>query len=266
LPQTLADVLHFFLPELEAGEGGVREDDDPPRRRATNAWPLIGVPLGDHDVVRAAFVWNLAVEFARTGTRASVVAPADAAGSALWPEAGRGPLDTELVLATAGDVSDLANTARDLASTRAAETGDQPGVVFVRLPASWLAKPADAAPLLERVLLFATPDPHDLLDAYAVAKRVMTAAPFAHVGVTLHGARSLSDARHAFIRLAGATERQLGRELASYGVIAGDLDIYRSILHRRAIGLDHPQGAAARSMADVARLVIGDLVAGGQHG
>jgi hypothetical protein len=195
-----------------------------------------------------------------------VVAPTDETGSALWPEAGRGPLGTELVLAATRDVTELADVARDLASTRAVEAGPEPGVVFVRVPAAWLAKPADVAPLLERVLLFATPDPRDLLDAFAVAKRVVTAAPFAHIGVTVHGVRSIADASGAFARLAQASERHLGRDLTSYGLIAGDLEVYRSILHRRAVGLDHPQGAAARSMADVARLVIGDLSAAHHDG
>ncbi len=262
MPQTLADVLHFFLPELGASNEAVREDDALALRRRDGAWPVVSVPLGDHDVVRAAFVWNLAVEIARTGAGANVLATGGAAGAALWPSAGRGPLGAELTLTATDDPGELAAAAATLAAQRAREASAETGIVFVHLPVGWLAKPADAAPLLERVLLFATPDPQDLLDAYAVAKRVVTAAPLAHIGVTIHGARGLEEARGAFERLASESERQLDRSLSSFGLIAGDLDVYRSILHRRAVGLDYPHGIAARSMADVAHLLIGDWLAG----
>ena len=76
MPTDLGDVLHYFIPEAEtaipeasavraaraAGGASPHGFSDPMRPAAL---PLIGVPIGEQDVVRAAFAWNLAVEIAR---------------------------------------------------------------------------------------------------------------------------------------------------------------------------------------------------------
>jgi hypothetical protein len=254
MPRSLEDVLHFFLPELETEGAGA------PRRSRGSAHPIVGVPIGDCDVVRAAFVWNLAVELSRAGAPATVLAPAAGDTSSLWPDPGRGPMGSELVLTFADGMADLARAAVDLAQTRAAESPAAPGIVFVRLPPAWLPKAADAGALLGRVLLFTSPDSRDLLETYALVKRIVALAPVSTVGVTVHGVRSVREAREAFSRLAAASERHLFRALVSYGLIVDDLHVYRSILNRHAVGLAHPQAAASRSIGEVARLLLGDLV------
>ena len=80
----------------------------------------------------------------------------------------------------------------------------------------------------------------------------------ARVGVTIHGARRIADAQSAFLHLAGVAARHLGRDLASYGLLVDDLHIYRAIVSRRPIGLEHPQSRAARALRDVARLLLED--------
>jgi hypothetical protein len=243
-------VLHFFLPEAETPR--------PAERRArVSAHTIVGIPIGDTDVVRAAFVWNLAVEISRTGACATVLAPAVGDTSSLWPDPGRGPMGSELVLTFADGMADLARAALDLAHTRAAESSPGPGVVLVRLPLAWLSKAADAAALLSRVLLFTSPEA--LLETYALVKSVVAAAPISTIGITLHGVRSVAEARDAFSRIAGASERHLFRALVSYGLIVDDLYVYRSILNRHAVGLAHPQAPASRSIGEVARLLLGDL-------
>jgi len=258
--RSLEDVLHFFLPETEAASLAQR-----PRARASSH-ALVGVPIGDSDVVRAAFVWNLAVEIARAGATATVLAPAAGDSSSLWPDPGRGPMGTELVLTFAEGMADLARAALDLAQTRAAESGLSPGIVLVRLPPAWLPKAADAAALLGRVLLFTSPDARDLLETYALVKRILSLAPISAIGITVHGARSVGEARDAFWRLASASERHLLRALVSYGLIVDDLHVYRSILNRHAVGLAHPQAAASRSIGEVARLLLGDLAGEASRG
>ena len=52
-------------------------------------------------MVRAAYAWNLAVEVARQGASATLVASGRGDASPLWPEAGRGPVGTEVELSTA---------------------------------------------------------------------------------------------------------------------------------------------------------------------
>ena len=76
MPRDLADVLHHFIPESgpvgsrdaaserrgASKSRGASENRGVPRRQTL---PIVGVPLGERDVVRAAFTWNLAVEVAR---------------------------------------------------------------------------------------------------------------------------------------------------------------------------------------------------------
>jgi len=253
VPRSLGEVLHFFLPEAEGQSPAPRFPARSP------AHTIVGVPIGDSDVVRAAFVWNLAVELSRAGACATVLAPAGEDTSSLWPDPGRGPMGSELVLTFAEGLADLARAALDLAHTRAAESPAGPGLVLVRLPPAWLSKAADASALLARVLLFSSPAARDLLETYALVKRVVSCAPISTIGITIHGVRSIGEARRAFSRLAAASERHLFRSLVSYGLIVDDLHVYRSILNRHAVGLAHPQAAASRSIGEVAQLLLGDL-------
>ena len=91
MPRELGDVLHYFLDEAgEAPDGEVCASVE------ARALPTIAVPLGERDVVRAAFVWNLAVELARAGTRPLLLAPEDASLEPLrecFGQAGAGKAD-----------------------------------------------------------------------------------------------------------------------------------------------------------------------------
>ncbi|MCC6642203.1 MAG: hypothetical protein IT386_13670 [Deltaproteobacteria bacterium] len=253
MARGLADVLHYFIPEVPPKE---RAGDAPAALRV----PIVGVPLADGDVVGAALVWNLAVEVARLGCRGSIVAPATQDASALWPEPGQGPLGTELVLTFAEDIGELATAALDVASTRSEEAAEG-GFVLVRVPPAWLEKSPATQPFVRRVLVFASPDRRDLVETYALIKRCF-AAGAESVGVTIHGVRSVGEAEQAFLRLARACERHLGQTLASYGLLVDDLHVYRSIVSRRPLGLTHPHSPAARTLRDVARLVFADLRGG----
>src|SRR5262249_30686772 len=73
VPRELRDVLPYFTPELEAGESS-----------PTASAPPLAVPLLGRDMVRAALLWNLAVEAARQGAQATLVTPV-AAEDAPWP-------------------------------------------------------------------------------------------------------------------------------------------------------------------------------------
>ena len=255
MSRGLADVLHYFIPELPA----VEKDPAAPTLGAPGV-PILGIPLGDGDVVRAALVWNLTVEVARLGPGGSIVAPAVEAAASLWPDPGQGPLGTELVLTFAEDAEELAAAALDVASTRAAESGEV-GLVWVRVPPHWLEKSARPLPFLRRVLLLTSPDPRDVRECYVLARRCF-AGGAESVGVIVHGARSVTEAQAVFSRLARTTERHLGRPLTSYGLLVDDLHVYRSIVNRRPIGLTHPHSPAARALSDVARLLAEDLRGG----
>ena len=72
------------------------------------------------------------------------------------------------------------------------------------------------------------------------------------------GARRVGDAERAFGRLAATALRHLRHPVVSYGLLVDDLHVYRAIVARRPIGLEHPQSRAARALRDVARLLLDD--------
>lgn len=262
MPRDLGDVLHYFLPTAEAS------DDLPPPGTATGprplrtlderppALPIVALPMAEEDVLRAAFAWNLAVEIARSGASATLLAP-ESAHSGPWPDPGPGPVGAELRVSPVRDLAELGRAALDIAVQRAADAPEG-GVVLVRVPLPWLLEPPGTAALVRWVLLFASPDLSDLLQTYGVAKRAFRLGPETRVGVTIHGARRVHEAERAFGHLAGVTARHLGRSLLSYGLLVDDLHVYRAIVARRPIGLEHPQSRAARALRDVARLVLED--------
>jgi MinD-like ATPase involved in chromosome partitioning or flagellar assembly len=166
-------------------------------------------------------------------------------------------MGAEVVSTGARDLSSLSRAALDVAVDRAADAAEG-GFVLVRVPPPWLEDTARARPLLRWVLLFSSPERRDLLEAYRLSKRVRSAEPEASVGLTIHGVRGIAEAEEAFGRVAGVSQRHLGRPLRSYGLLVDDLHVYRAIASRRAIGLEHPQSRAARALQDVARLLLED--------
>ena len=264
MPRDLADVADYFLPRTAsaqrtptAAEAAGARPSAPVRAARPAALPIVALPVGERDVVRAAFVWNLAVEIARLGASATLVAPSPPEPSPVWPEAGLGPVGAEVVLTPADGLAQLHRAALDLAVARAADSAEG-GLVLVCVPPGWLGRAADGRGLLRWVLLFASTERADLLETYGLAKRVLAASHEARVGVTIHGARRVAEAQGAFLHLASVAARHLGRELASYGLLVDDLHIYRAIVSRRPIGLEHPQSRAARALRDVARLLLED--------
>jgi hypothetical protein len=268
VPRDLGDVADYFLPSSPSGR---REEPEPPAAprppasfgphgapQRPAALPILSIPIGDRDVVRAAFAWNLVVEIARLGGHATLLAPRESETSPLWPEPGPGPVGAEVVLSDAASLAELNRAALDVAVSRAADTPDG-GVVVVRVPPSWLGHGArDGRALLRWVLLFSSPEQNDLMEAYGLAKRVVAASESARVGVTIHGARRVGEARQAFERVAGAMARHLRHDLVSYSLLVDDLHVYRAIVSRRPIGIEHPQSRAALALRDVAQLVLED--------
>lgn len=270
MPRDLADVLHYFLPEIDDAPHASTASDAPMghdeiRSLAQDSAPpslaILGIPIGERDVVRAALAWNLAIETARVGGSTVMLAPASDEGSPLWPEPGMGPLGTELVLCPATDLESLYRAAGDLAKSRAGGTR-RGGIVFVRIPPPWLAvsdavRNKGASPI-RWLLLLTSSNRRDLHDAYDLAKTLWAANPRAEVGVTIHGVSAISEARAAFEYLSRISREKLGLVLASYGLLVDDLHVYRAIAAQRPIGLAHPQAPATRALMDVARLLYED--------
>ncbi len=208
-------------------------------------------------MVRAALAWNLVVELARLGVGATLLAPTGETPSPIWPDAGPGPIGSAVVLVRTENLSEFKRTVLDVAVARAAEEPDG-GVVVACMPPEWLHAASDEPMLLRWALLFASTDRRDLMESYAIAKRLLLAGEKSRVGITIHGAQCVADAEHAFHHVADVSLRHLGRTLSSYGLLVDDLHIYRAIVARRPIGIEHPQSRAARALQDVARMILED--------
>lgn len=273
MPRDLADVLHYFLPELEdESEPGVtgHSMDSTTSSHATPATvatpdsvnepalPILGIPIGDRDVVRAALTWNLAVEIARLGRRAVVLAPASEIQTPLWPEAGIGPLGTELHFCPAKNLDDLGNAAEKLSRQRARSDPREGGALFVRVPPEWLGARATPPLPISWWLLMSSPNQGDLSEAHDLAAAIRKTDPMSKIGVTIHGVSSVDEARRAYEHLSRRCSTKLGFELLSYGLLVDDLHVYRAIVAQRPIGLAHPQSPATRALMDVARLLCED--------
>jgi hypothetical protein len=242
LARELADVIHYFLEEPREGGGGL---------------PGLALPLGEKEAVRLAFAWNLAVELARSSSRPSILVPQGSAVHAGLPApAVGGVLAPELRLSAAGDLASLACDLRLPAPASRRE-----GLRLAVVPAEWIDG-TPAGSLLAWTLLFATPEPASLDACLELAQRVAAAEPGAEIGVTLHGVESVAEARQVFEGLAGRFEARVGRPLRSYGLLLDDLLVYRAAVERRPVVLSHPQSLAARSLADVAQLLIADAKSG----
>jgi len=258
VPRDLGDVIHYFIPEAAdpATAGDVAAPPSPPSPERAVAATVIGLPHEPGDVLRAAFAWNLAVELARRGAPVALVVPPEEDAPSLWPEAGRGPLGAELVVAEGSGGSALAAAARAHAQTLGA--GDPPAIVLAGVPSEALAPTAAAPGAPQRWLLFSSPDAADLRAARERAHAIAAVQPAARIGLTIHAVARIADAEAAFDRFVDQTQPALDAPITSYGMLVDDLHVYRAIVARRPIGLAHPQAPAARALGDVARLLLED--------
>jgi len=246
LARELADVLHYLIPDRQGRTASA----------AAPAIPTLAIAADPDDALRAAFAWNLCVEITRLGTRASLLSGAGAPFDGATPGPGRGPVGAELVLADAQDPAAFAATARNLATSRAR----QGGLLLVRVSHRWLEENPDDG-LFSWTLLFSTPAEEEVRRASETAARLQQAGP-GRVGLTVHGVADLADAEALFLRVAGRVETSSGHPLLSYGTLLDDLQLYRTFVEGRPVGLRHPQSRAASAVADVARLLLGDAVDG----
>jgi len=280
LPRDLADVLHYFLPEIDSdkddgpkiatstpADASPRLNQPPPvitRRvhRDPNTkpalpLPILGLPIGERDVVRSALAWNLAIETARLGALTVIVTPSSDQGSPLWPEPGPGPLGSELIFCPATDLESLYKVAEELAHSRAGQNG-RGGIVFVRIPPAWLTRRESLAGPVQWMLLLTSANRRDLDEAFELAKSLVASNPVAEIGVSIHGVTRIAEAKNAFEYLSRTSLERLGITLSSYGLLVDDLHVYRAIAAQRPIGLAHPQAPATRALMDVARLLYED--------
>ncbi len=289
MPRDLSDVLHFFLPELggdlESPPGHARpfareraatgaapgRRSLPAREIGTRRLPLsvLGVPIGERDVVHAAYTWNLARETVRLGGASAIVTPLTDRDSPLWSAHDpAGATDVEVVYSTADDLAGLRRHAERVARERGRTAGG--GIVFTRIPPAWLADtpPEDEKPdgdgrrrlddAIRWLLVFTSARPREIDAVFERIQRWVRGRPGLEIGVTVHGVHGIEEAREAFDGLARGCDERLRLPLASYGLLVDDLELYRSIAAGRPMHEADRDAPAARSLTDVARLLYED--------
>lgn len=266
MPRDLADVLHYFMPELAPDDDphiGVAhtraralDELDPADayERSSASLALAAVPIANHDIVRASLLTGLASEIIALGGDATILTPATSNADVLFAQSLEESPRLRIVTRPAGDLASLHCAAVDLAAARA-DDGAESGVVLVRIPPHWLRGAEQSPELLEWLLLFASPEQRNLSETYALAAAVLAENPKASVGITVYGAEGARDGAEAFALLAHSVEQRLGLTLTSYGTLVEDLDIYRAIVAGRALGRAHPNSLAAKALRETAKLV-----------
>jgi hypothetical protein len=237
MARELADVLHHFLGDAPAE----------PEPRGTASLALLSEP---EDAFAVSVVWNLAHGLARGGLPVALVT--SLTDEELLPTEATPGLTR--LLAPAHDLAGLARAV----SEAAAKLGEPPGLVLTRLPPAWVAPGAAGTELLGWTLSLVPPDLERRGRALEGLRQVFAACPAARLGVSLHEVRSVREAELAFTSLARACHERSQARLVSYGVLLDDAEFYRSLLARRPLALQRPEGRAARSIGDVARLLKHD--------
>ncbi|MEZ4280105.1 MAG: hypothetical protein R3F21_10885 [Myxococcota bacterium] len=289
MPRDLSDVLHFFLPELggdlesspafdrpfvrrrETTPGAAARRSAPARPVETSRLPLsvLGVPIGERDVVHAAYTWNLAREIIRLGGSSTIVTPRADRDSPLWSTHDpAGLADVEVVYSAAEGLTGLRRHAERVARERGRTAGG--GIVFARIPPAWLTEPSpeDEKPdgfgrtpsddPIRWLLTFTSSRPREVDSLFERIQSWVRGRPGLEIGVTVHGVHQIEAAREAFDGLARSCDERLGLPLASYGLLVDDLDLYRAIAAGRPMHAPERETPAARALTDVARLLYED--------
>jgi hypothetical protein len=261
LPRDLADVLHYFMPELarpdEETSAPPEPNVHPPKAEAPadDLLPLATVPVADSDLVRAGLVASLADEVTGLGGRSIILTPDTPNARAMFAGGGGNSETTRIEVLDAHSIHELAAAAVDRASALKEDEAID-GVVIARVPPAWLEGDEVPGELFDWLLLFTSTHERNLVDAYSLAARVLRENPEAEIGVTVHGAAARREGEAAFGLLARSVEQHLGRSVANYGLLLEDLDIYRSLAAGQAIGRAHPDSPANVSLREAAKLVF----------
>lgn len=288
MPRDLSDVLHYFLPELAPApdglDGGARTAPDaskaplpsapqtsarsapsrarrrvPSRETDGAGCPLavLGIPLGERELVHAVYALSVALEAARQGARVVLLSPAWDA-PAIWPTSAWGATETiEVVVSPAVDLAALAREAQTLAVERG-RSASRGGVVVTRIPSAWLDELAVVDDPIRWLLFFGSARRLDVDSLFARLRPLALGRLGLDVGLALVGPADSDGDPSAYDTLAGRCERELSLGLAHYGVLADDLDVCRAIAAGAPIACDSTDTPVARSIAGAARLVYQD--------
>lgn len=242
--------------------------------------PIIAVTSGKGGVGKSNVAINVAVALARLGYRVGLLDADFALGNVdvllgLTPAchighllAGEKSLDEVVVNGPPGVTIIPAGSGLQSLTTLTASQRARLSSAIEQACASFDFLLIDTAPgisdntvgmllLADRVMLVTSLEPSSVVDAYATAKVLTSAAPDKEIGIVVNAARTSDEARLAFRQLEIASGRFLGRALRYYGFVPDDAAVRDAVLMQRPI-VDHvPHAPASRCFRILAARVAG---------
>ena len=110
----------------------------------------------------------------------------------------------------------------------------------------------DIAALTDRVMVVTSHEPTALVDAYAVVKLVVRAAPDREIGIVVNAARDADEGQLVYGQLNAAARRFLGRPVRYYGFIERDPALSDAVLDQTPVVTRTPNAPASRSFRRLA--------------
>jgi len=111
--------------------------------------------------------------------------------------------------------------------------------------------------LADKALLVTSLEPSAVVDAYATAKVLTSAAPALSIGIVVNAVRSAEEATLAFRQIEMASTRFLTRSFEYYGSIAEDPLVRQAVLMQRAVIDQAPEAPASRGYRALAARLAG---------
>ena len=223
LGRGLETVSHLFLSRRQPSK-----DEAPAPTPSGATTPFLFVASGFEVIGKSVVACNVAIELARRGHRTAVV-DADPSlptlrllmGALLEPTSG----PPRLVIDEQHGLTLFDTMAQ---ATEAAETWD---CVVVNAPSTLFS--GEAPPVsAQRLLLVVSPEPRELIRAYAVAKSGVGWSAGLQVGLVVRGVEDDASARAFFDQFRGVLGRRLALRPAYCGFLPERDEIGRSVLSR----------------------------------
>ncbi len=111
--------------------------------------------------------------------------------------------------------------------------------------------------LADQTLLVTSLEPPAVVDTYAMAKVLASAAPSHELGIVVNGVRTGDEASLAFKQLDIAARRFLNRTLPYYGAVLEDAAVREAVLVQRPVVEQTPQAPSSRAYRALAVALTG---------
>lgn len=170
----------------------------------------------------------------------------------------RGPGNIHIVPGSSGlaKVADLsaAQRANLLEGLRALQ--DQADFILLDTMAGIGKNAVSFATAADEVLLVTTPEPHAIVDAYAMLKTITHHRPDAAVRLIVNMAANQAQAQAVAGKMSQVAQQYLSRNVAYLGFIPRDPQVSQAVMQSRPFSLQFPQAPATQHIQLLARRIV----------